>query len=39
MEHYDVSEDGKRIVFLSVDDSGRSQLWIAPLDGARSRAG
>jgi Tol biopolymer transport system component len=34
MEHYDVSEDGKRIVFLSVDDSGHSQLWIAPLDGS-----
>ncbi len=34
MEHYDVSEDGKRIVFLSIDDSGHSQLWIAPLDGS-----
>ena len=34
MEHYNVSPDGKRIVFLSVDESGRSQLWLAPLDGS-----
>src|SRR3984885_2755492 len=34
MEHYDVSADGKRIVFLSIDESGRSQLWLAPLDGS-----
>ena len=34
MEHYNVSPDGKRIVFLSVDESGHSQLWLAPLDGS-----
>ena len=32
MEHYDVSQDGKRIVFLSIDESGHSQLFLAPLD-------
>jgi Tol biopolymer transport system component/predicted Ser/Thr protein kinase len=34
MEHYDVSPDGKRIVFLSVDESGHPQLLLAPLDGS-----
>jgi len=33
-EHYNVSPDGKRIVFLSVDESGHSQLWLAPLDAS-----
>ncbi len=32
MEHYDVSQDGKRIVFGSIDESGHSQLFLAPLD-------
>jgi Tol biopolymer transport system component len=36
MEHYNVSPDGKRIVFLSVDESGHSQLLLAPLDGSSS---
>jgi eukaryotic-like serine/threonine-protein kinase len=31
-EHYNVSPDGKRVVFLSVDGVGHSQIWIAPLD-------
>jgi serine/threonine protein kinase/Tol biopolymer transport system component len=35
-EHYSVSRDGKRVVFLSVDESGHSQLWIAPLDASSS---
>jgi hypothetical protein len=34
MEHYNVSSDGKRIAFLSVDEAGRSQLWLAPLDAS-----
>jgi len=34
MEHYNVSPDGKSIVFLSVDESGHSQLLLAPLDGS-----
>ncbi|MGD0777994.1 MAG: protein kinase [Candidatus Solibacter sp.] len=33
-EHYNVSADGKRVVFLSVDDAGHSQLWLAPLDAS-----
>ncbi len=33
-EHYNVSPDGKRVVFLSVDQSGHSQLWLAPLDAS-----
>ena len=33
-EHYSVSPDGKRVVFLSVDESGHSQLWLAPLDAS-----
>jgi Tol biopolymer transport system component len=33
-EHYDVSLDGKRVVFLSVDEAGHSQLSLAPLDGS-----
>ena len=34
MEHYNVSPDGKRVVFLSIDESGHSQLWLAPLDAS-----
>src|SRR5665213_1697699 len=34
MEHYNVSPDGKRIAFLSVDEAGHSQLWFAPLDAS-----
>ncbi len=33
-EHYNVSADGKRVVFLSVDEGGHSQLWLAPLDAS-----
>jgi Tol biopolymer transport system component/predicted Ser/Thr protein kinase len=33
-EHYNVSPDGKRVVFLSVDEAGHSQLWLAPLDAS-----
>jgi Tol biopolymer transport system component len=30
---YDVSRDGKRIVFAALDSMGRSHLWLARLDG------
>jgi hypothetical protein len=30
---YDVSHDGKRIVFAPLDDKGRSHVWIGRLDG------
>lgn len=33
-EHYHVSADGKRVVFLSVDEAGHSQLSLAPLDAS-----
>jgi Tol biopolymer transport system component len=33
MEHYSVDADGKRVVFVRIDDSGRSAVWIATLDG------
>jgi hypothetical protein len=29
---YDVSRDGRRIVFAALDDKGRSHLWLARLD-------
>jgi Tol biopolymer transport system component len=29
---YDISPDGKRVVFASIDSAGRSSLWLAPLD-------
>jgi Tol biopolymer transport system component len=34
MEHYDVSVDGKSIVFITPDMEGHSPVWIAALDGA-----
>jgi serine/threonine protein kinase/Tol biopolymer transport system component len=30
---YDVSSDGKQIVFASLNSQGQSHLWVAPLDG------
>jgi Tol biopolymer transport system component len=33
-EHYNVSADGKRVVFLSVDEAGHSQLWLATLEAS-----
>jgi eukaryotic-like serine/threonine-protein kinase len=30
---YDVSRDGKRIVFAALDSMGRSHLWLVRLDG------
>jgi Tol biopolymer transport system component len=29
---YDVSSDGKRVVFATVDADGKSSVWLAPLD-------
>ena len=34
MEHYNVSSDGTRVVFITADNAGHSPLWIAPLDGS-----
>jgi serine/threonine protein kinase len=33
MEHYDISGDGHRLVFVVADDAGRSAVWSAVLDG------
>jgi len=32
MEHYSLSADGSHIVFVSINDAGRSELWLAALD-------
>ncbi|HEV8132162.1 MAG TPA: protein kinase [Acidobacteriota bacterium] len=34
MEHYDVSRDGNRVVFVMIDDAGHSPVWVATLDGS-----
>lgn len=34
MEGYDLSPDGRQAVFVTLDGSGHSPLWIAPLDGS-----
>ena len=34
MEHYDISADGKRIVFVGIDEAGHSPVWLATLDGS-----
>ncbi len=36
MEHYSLSSDGNRVLFISVEETGSSQLWIAPLNGSAS---
>lgn len=33
MEHFDISDDDKTIVFITADATGRSPIWIASLDG------
>jgi Tol biopolymer transport system component len=33
MEHYSLSRDGSRIVFVSINEAGRSELWLASLNG------
>jgi eukaryotic-like serine/threonine-protein kinase len=36
MEHYDVSPDGRQVIFITADDSGRAPLWIGAIDGSSS---
>jgi Tol biopolymer transport system component len=38
MQHYDISTDGERVVFVAPDGEGRSPVWVAAIDG-HSRAG
>ena len=33
MEHFSVSRDGQRVVFVSAGDTGRRGVWLATLDG------
>ena len=33
MQHYAISADGQRVVFVAADDAGRSPVWLAALDG------
>lgn len=33
MEHYSVSRDGQRMVFVAADDTGRLGVWLTTLDG------
>ena len=33
MQHYSISADGQRVVFVAVDDTGRTPVWLASLDG------
>jgi dipeptidyl aminopeptidase/acylaminoacyl peptidase len=32
MQYYSISSDGRRVVFVAVDDKGRSPVWLASLD-------
>jgi eukaryotic-like serine/threonine-protein kinase len=36
MEHYDVSSDGKQVIFITTEGSGRAPLWIGAVDGSSS---
>lgn len=33
IEHFDISADGKTIIFITADATGRSPIWIGTLDG------
>ena len=33
MRHYSISADGRRVVFVASDDTGRSPVWMATLTG------
>jgi eukaryotic-like serine/threonine-protein kinase len=33
MQHYTISADGQRVVFVGSDDAGRSPVWLAALNG------
>ncbi len=34
MEQYDISRDGKRVVFVSANETGRPGVWVAAMDGS-----
>ncbi len=36
MEHYDISLDGKQVIFITADGSGHAPLWIGATDGSSS---
>jgi serine/threonine protein kinase/Tol biopolymer transport system component len=36
MEHYDVSPDGRQVIFITAEGSGRAPLWIGAIDGSSS---
>ena len=33
MQNYSISEDGNRVVFVAVDEQGRTAVWLASLNG------
>ena len=33
MQHYTISADGQRVVFVASDDAGRTPVWLAALNG------
>jgi Tol biopolymer transport system component len=33
MQHYTISADGQRVLFVAADDAGHTPLWLAPLNG------
>ena len=33
---YNISHDGRRLVFSAIDSDGKSRIWLAPTDGSRS---
>jgi eukaryotic-like serine/threonine-protein kinase len=36
MEHYDMSPDGRQVIFITADGSGHAPLWIGAVDGSSS---
>jgi Tol biopolymer transport system component/predicted Ser/Thr protein kinase len=34
MEHYDISRDGKQVIFITSNGSGSAPLWIGAIDGS-----
>jgi len=34
MEHYSVSPDGHRVIFITAEENGTAPLWIAPTDAS-----
>jgi serine/threonine protein kinase len=33
MQHYTISADGQRVVFVALDETGRTPVWLAALNG------